>query len=86
MDVLCIVEAPGFPGGDVAVDADILGPDYAQRIWHLDNLKAGGRCEQEFVAADPTGSWICHGMLPGTLTLAVPKAHNQQATAGIRWG
>ena len=85
-DVMCVVEAYGFPGGDVAVDADVLADDQAPRQWRLDNLKEGGRCVGDFVAADPPRSWVCHGLPAGTLTLMVPKAPWNSASAVIRWG
>ncbi|HEV7979988.1 hypothetical protein [Amycolatopsis sp.] len=84
----CYIEAPGFPGGTVMVDVDVIpspgGEDFEN---HFDLTAPGqiGLCRAQFKAGAPNWTWWCERVNAGTLQLNVRKRDNEAVKMAIRW-
>ncbi|MGK3207329.1 hypothetical protein [Amycolatopsis sp. MEPSY49] len=86
----CYIEAPGFPGGSVDIDIDVVPAPGGEALPNRFFLSAPGQpdvCQGEFRAGDPMRTWACGGgaLHAGTLQLNVAKRDNESVKMVLRW-
>jgi len=84
----CYIEAPGFPGGTVMIDVDVIGPPGGEALPNRFYLSAPGQpsaCQVDFTAGDPMRTWQCATLNAGTLQLNVTKRDNESVKMALRW-
>jgi hypothetical protein len=77
----CSIDAPGFTGGQLAVDADVHGVGTAK--WTV--LRGITTvCSVSFPASDPPRSWVCNN-LPAGRYVAFVVGPAGPTNIGLRW-
>ncbi|MCE7002242.1 hypothetical protein LWC34_05280 [Kibdelosporangium philippinense] len=77
----CSVEASGFPGGTLSVDADVHGSGGAEWVVFSGDRLA---CRTNFAAGDPPRSWVCNNVPAGHLQASVSGPAGP-SNIGLRW-
>jgi hypothetical protein len=79
----CSIDASGFTGGQLAVDADTHGVGTAN--WTVYKKPALNRvCSTNFSASDPPRSWVCNNLASGSY-VAVVTGPAGPTNIGVRW-
>jgi hypothetical protein len=77
----CPVEAGGFPGGSLSVDADVHGSGGAEWVVFSNDRLA---CRSNFDASSGPRSWVCNNVPAGYLTASVAGPAGP-SNIGLRW-
>ncbi|CAM3587952.1 hypothetical protein KIPE111705_15645 [Kibdelosporangium persicum] len=77
----CSVEAGGFPGGRLSVDADVHGSGSAEWVVFSGDRVA---CRLNFSASAPPQSWVCSNVAGGYLSASVLGPQGP-SNIGLRW-
>jgi hypothetical protein len=80
----CSIDASGFPGGQISVDADTHG--IGNSSWVLFRIATFPVpvCSANFAATDPPRSWVCNSLPAGSYVASVSGPAGP-TNIGIRW-